>query len=486
MSFRVLHVVSELAPWSQTGGLADVAAALPLAQAATGASAVATLSPLYRETAAALQRANVALSEVDAFTMPLPNGVAACHILRSDGTGGIRNYWLDCDALFDRAGLYGPSNNAAFDDNHVRFAALGQAALHMPALMGGTIDVLHGHDWQAGLALMLAKLHAGPAIRATVLTIHNLAFRGLCTRAQYDALGLPAAAFNLHQCEFWGQASLLKAGIAFADAVTTVSPSYAEEILTPQFGEGLDGFLRFDAPRIVGIVNGIDEAAWDPRNGIGIAAAFSTSDLAGKAMCRQRLTAQFAAPVPASDIVLGIVARMAEQKGFDLIAEMVPQLAALGARLVVLGAGDPSIEKRFRYLRDVFSHHVAVTIGFSPQAARDIYAGCDAFLMPSRFEPCGLGQMYAMRYGTVPIVHAVGGLRDTVAPAINGHDDIGTGYVMHEATPDAVRQAVAAAKVRFSDKHAWTSLMVRGMQRDSSWRGPAAEYVTLYRSLLRR
>ncbi len=484
MSFRVVHVVSELAPWSQTGGLADVAAALPVAQAAMNASHVATLSPLYRETARTLAAAHVVLTPVATFAFALTHSALTCRLLRSTGPQGVTNFWLACDELFDRDGFYGPTHATAFDDNYIRFAALGVAALQLPALMGGAIDVLHGHDWQAGCALMMAKLHAGNNIRATVLTIHNLAFRGLCTRAQYDELGLPASAFNFRQCEFWGQGSMLKAGIAFADAVTTVSPSYADEILTPQFGEGLDGFLRFDAPRIVGILNGIDEQAWDPSTGLGIAAAFSSHDLSGKALCRQRCTATFATPVQPDELVLGIVARMAEQKGFDLIADIVPQLAALGARLVVVGAGELAIERRFRYLREAFSHHLALTIGFSPHAAREVYAGCDMFLMPSRFEPCGLGQLYAMRYGTVPIVHAVGGLRDTVIP-VSADGASGTGYVMNAATSAQLRDAIIAARVRFSDKQAWQALMQRGMRRDSSWRQPAADYVTLYRALLR-
>ncbi|MBP9087114.1 MAG: glycogen synthase GlgA [Kofleriaceae bacterium] len=485
MSFRVLHVVSELAPWSQTGGLADVTAALPAAQVATGAGHVATLSPLYRETARALADAAVALTPVDTFSFALPHTILPCQLLRSDGPRGVANYWLACDELFDRAGFYGPTHVTAYNDNHIRFAALGVAALRLPVVLGGAIDVLHGHDWQAGFALMMAKLHAGDSIRTTVLTIHNLAFRGLCTRAQYDELGLPASAFNFRQCEFWGHASMLKAGIAFADAVTTVSPSYADEILTPQFGEGLDEFLRFDAPRIVGIVNGIDEQAWDPSTGAGIAAAFSSQDLSGKALCRQRCIEPFATAVQPEELVLGIVARMTEQKGFDIVADIVPQLASLGARLVVVGAGELAIERRFRYLRDVFSHHVAVTIGFSPQAARDVYAGCDMFMMPSRFEPCGLGQLYAMRYGTVPIVHAVGGLRDTVMP-VSADGTRGTGYVMTVASSSQLLDAITAARVRFSDKKSWTALMQRGMRRDSSWRQPATDYVTLYRALLRR
>ena len=485
MPFRVVHVVSELAPWSQSGGLADVAAALPVAQAATGAHHVATLAPLYRSTARALAAADVALTPIVTFSFALRHSALTCQILRSDGASSITNYWLACDELFDRDGLYGPTHATAFDDNHIRFAALGVAALQLPAVMGGAIDVLHGHDWQAGVAIMMAKLHAGDSIRATVLTIHNLAFRGLCTRAQYDELGLPASAFNFRQCEFWGYASMLKAGIAFADAVTTVSPSYADEILTPEFGEGLDGFLRFDAQRIVGIVNGIDEQARDPSTGTGIAAAFSSNDLSGKALCRQRCIQPFATEVQPDELVLGIVARMTEQKGFDIVADIVPQLANLGARLVVVGAGELAIERRFRYLHDAFSHHIAVTIGFSPQAARDVYAGCDMFLMPSRFEPCGLGQLYAMRYGTVPIVHAVGGLRDTIAP-VSENGTSGTGYVMTSATSGQLLNAIAAARVRFSDKNSWTALMQRGMRRDSSWRLPAAEYVTLYRALLRR
>jgi starch synthase len=267
--------------------------------------------------------------------------------------------------------------------------------------------------------------------------------------------------------------------------VTTVSPSYAREILTPERGEALDGFLRWDVRRLVGITNGIDPRSWDPSTDPALPARFAASSIAGKARCRAALAEEFGLSVRDDEPLIGAVARMTDQKGFDLVADVVPELHRLGARLVVLGSGDPALEDRFRYLASVFRDHVAVRIGFDLALSRRIYGGSDLFVMPSRFEPCGLGQLYAMRYGSIPVVHAVGGLRDTVldpgdAELARGR---GTGIRFDEATPAALTAALTRATTLFRDPRALANLRVAAMARDSSWTASAQQYVQLYRSL---
>jgi len=339
--------------------------------------------------------------------------------------------------------------------------------------------VLHVHDWQAGLAAIYARLEQLPV--RIVTTIHNLAYRGVFPKHVMDELGLPWSLFTLHQLEFWDQISFLKGALAAADAATTVSPSYAHEILTPELGEGLDGFLRHDVKRLVGIVNGIDADGWDPATDRALAAPFSRDLPEGKAECRRALAEELELPLGADEPLVGVIARMTGQKGLDLVAEIVPELHRLGARLVVLGAGEPELEARFRWLADTFSEHVATRIGFDLGFARRIYAGCDLFLMPSRFEPCGLGQLYAMRYGTIPVVHAVGGLRDTV---IDPRDaEHGTGITFSSATASSLLHALERAIALFHDRAAFTRVRRAAMARDSSWTSSARQYAALYASL---
>ena len=395
--------------------------------------------------------------------------------------------FVDCAALYDRPGtLYGPGGAGEWSDNHLRFAVLGRAALAAgPALFGAQPDVLHVHDWQAGLAAVYARLEQLP-IRI-VTTIHNLAYRGIFPKHVMDELGLPWSLFTLHQLEFWDQVSFLKGALAAADAATTVSPSYAQEILTPELGEGLDGFLRHDVRRLVGIVNGIDTRAWDPSTDPALAAPFSRDQLDGKAACRKALADEVGLAVADHEPLIGVVARMTGQKGLDLVADVVPELHRLGARLVVLGAGDPDLEARFRYLADAFSEHVVARIGFDVGFSRRIYAGCDLFVMPSRFEPCGLGQLYAMRYGTIPLVHAVGGLRDTVIDP--GDAELaagrGTGFTFAPASRDALLSALERAIAMFRERAAFARLRHAAMSRDSSWTSSARQYAALYASLVR-
>jgi starch synthase len=480
---KVLHVASEVAPFAQTGGLADVLAGLPQALAALGIE-VATLAPLYRGTLARLAAAGVEVEDGPARTLAI--GPHRVHVrLRLARVGAVTTGWVECPALYDRDGLYGPPGGD-FGDNPLRFAALGRAAVELgAALLDGEPDVLHVHDWQGALAAVYARL-AAPR-RAIVATIHNLAFRGIFPKHLVPELGLPWEWFELHRLEFHDQLSLLKGGLAAADVVTTVSPSYAREILEPIGGVGLDGFLRADVRRLVGIVNGIDTGAWDPATDPALAAPYFAEAPDGKASCRAALLDELGWALPAAHPLLAVVSRLTDQKGVDLIAELVPSLAARGARLVVLGSGDRALEDRFRYLATAFSHHVRTIIGFDQALSRRIFAGADLFLMPSRFEPCGLGQLYAMRYGAIPIVRAVGGLRDTVedpgdAWLARGE---GTGIRFGEPTVAALGDALDRALHLVRDPDRLAAVRRGAMRRDSSWRPSAQRYLDLYRGLLR-
>ena len=471
---------SEVAPFAQSGGLADVVAGLPAAQAALGLDA-AVIVPMYRGVAERLAAANVAIEEsiegsLAIGSYAIPTTLNLCTV------GAVRYAFVDCPGLYDRAGtLYGPGGASEFGDNHLRFALLGMAAtIAGEHLWGASPDVLHVHDWQGGPAAVYAHVAGMPS--AIVATIHNLAYRGIFPKAVMTELGIPWSLFNASALEFYDQVSFLKGALGLADAVTTVSPTYAKEILTPERGEVLDGFLKHDVKKLVGIVNGIDTTLWDPATDPDLPAHFSRDAIAGKAVCRTALAAEAQLPLTDDEPLIGMIARLTGQKGPDLVAEIVPELATLGARLVVLGAGEQALEDRFRWLADTFDAHISTTIGFDIGYARRIYAGSDFFVMPSRFEPCGLGQLYAMRYGSIPIVTSVGGLRDTVIDPREGNDR-GTGLRFMPPTPVALLAAIARAVALFRDRKRFVALRRSAMTRDSSWTPSAREYVALYRSL---
>jgi starch synthase len=480
---RVLHVSSEAAPFAQSGGLADVLGGLPPALAAAGLD-VAVLLPLYRGVAAKVAAAGATLDAGTPIGIHVGPHAYTAH-LRTTKIRGVTYAFVECPLLYDRAGtLYGPTGATDFGDNHLRFGALGKVAVeHGASLLGGPVDVLHAHDWQGSPAAIYARISGMDA--AIVTTIHNLAYRGVMPKHTMIDLGLPWSLFTIHNIEFYDQVSLLKGGIAAADVATTVSPSYAQEILTPQFGEALDEFLQHDVKRLVGIVNGIDAESWDPATDPALPAHFSRTSLAGKAACRRALAAEFGLTLADDDVLIAVVARMTGQKGLDLVKEIVPELHRLGAKLVVLGSGEPDLEATFTWLASSFKEDLAVHIGFDIALSRRAYAGSDLFLMPSRFEPCGLGQLYAMRYGSIPVVHAVGGLRDTVIDP--GDDELargnGTGIQFHAETPEALLAALERAVTLFRDGDALVTTRRAAMARDSSWTASAQQYAALYESL---
>jgi starch synthase len=479
---RVLHVSSEAAPFAQSGGLADVLGGLPPALANAGLD-VAVLMPLYRGVEANVAAAGGTLDRGAPIQIQLgPHSFAA--ELRRTVIDQVTYGFVDCPVLYDRAGgLYGPTGASDFHDNHLRFGALGKVAVeHGHALLGGPLDMLHVHDWQGAAAAIYARVIGLDA--KIVTTIHNLAYRGIFAKHVMHDLGWPWSMFTIHDLEFYDQVSFLKGGIAAADVATTVSPTYAKEIVTPQFGEALDAFLQHDVKRIVGIVNGIDTASWDPATDRALVANYSRTSLEGKAQCRAAIAKEFGLTLTDDQPLIGVIARMTGQKGLDLVKEAVPELHRLGAKLIVLGSGEPDLEATFTWLANVFKDDVAVRIGFDIALSRRIYAGSDLFLMPSRFEPCGLGQLYAMRYGAIPIVHGVGGLRDTVIdPGDSDAQGRRTGIQFHAPTASALVAALERATKLYRDRSALLATRRAAMARDSSWTASAQQYVALYESL---
>jgi starch synthase len=470
---RVAHLASEVVPFSKTGGLADVVGALPPALAALGHQ-VTVVAPGHRAT---LKDAlpGEPQGEVRALGM-----TAKVNVLSHRG---VQVALLDCPALYVRPALYSLPDGD-FPDNSVRFAFFARAALAVLARLGG-VEIVHAHDWQAALAPLLlrhdAKLAAALPGARSVLTIHNLAYQGVFPTWALDACGLPRSLFTISLLEFYGQVSFLKGGLVSADAVTTVSPTYAEEVLTPAFGCGLEGVLASLRGGVTGILNGLDLEEWDPARDPHLELPYSVEDVAeGKRSARTLLAADVGL-TGVSRPLLGMVSRLAEQKGADLLASTIDEIVGLGFDVVVLGTGERKYEDAVRAAQAAHPGRVAVQIRFDERLAHRIYAASDLFLMPSRYEPCGLGQMIAMRYGALPVVHRTGGLADTVVDA--GLPE-GTGFVISSLTPTAMRAALGRARSVLADPAALAAMRARAMRRDFSWTSSAREYVKLYESLV--
>ncbi|HYG70019.1 MAG TPA: glycogen synthase GlgA [Anaeromyxobacteraceae bacterium] len=472
---EILFVASEVAPFSKTGGLGDVLGALPQALAALGHS-VAVVTPRYGTIDPVARRRERLDGAVrihgQATTVWVAPGRAPVYFVEHEGWFGSRK------------ALYGERGHD-YADNAQRFAFFARAALALPAALGRRPRIVHLNDWQAGLAPWLLRHdHEGdPALaRAkSVFTIHNLAYQGVFPKATVPALGLPWEVFRWDAMEFHDSLNFLKAGLAFADALTTVSPTYAKEILGPEQGFGLDPLLRHRAADLTGILNGIDVHLWDPRTDPHLYTHYSAEDLAGKAACKAALQRELGLPVRADAPLLAVVSRLAAQKGLDLLAAILPTLLRKDLQLVVLGSGAPEYETLFAHLARERPDRMAARIGFDEPLAHRIEAGADLFLMPSRYEPCGLNQMYSLRYGTVPVVRAVGGLDDTVEDYDGWRQ--GTGFKFRELTPEAFLVAVQRALDAWRDARAWRELVRRGMAEDNSWEHSARAYEALYERL---
>jgi starch synthase len=472
---RVLFPASEVEPYSKTGGLADVAASLPLALARRGHE-VRVVTPRYRSVA--LPGAPLPGRR---FTLEFPFGPVEVSTVEAHPHERLTQVFLDVPALYDRPALYGERGD--YPDNARRFATLAVGALTEAQAAGFDPDVVHAHDWQTGLTpLALRRAFAGVFPRArSVFTIHNLAYQGGFRKDALPELGIPWSDFTPGGVEYWDHLSMLKAGIVFADAVTTVSPTYAREITSPGGGMGLDGVLRAARGGVTGVLNGVDVEAWNPATDVSLPERFSAADVAGRAVCRARLLDEvgLSAPGPGMPLV-GLIGRMVAQKGADLAQAALPAFLERGLAVVVLGSGEPAIEQAWRRLEARFPGRCAVRTTFDVGLSHRIEAGADFFLMPSRFEPCGLNQLYSLRYGCVPIVHGVGGLLDTVADVATGE---GTGLVFRGATVEAVQGALVRALALFRDRAAYAAVQRRGMGRDVSWDRSALAYERLYEGL---
>jgi starch synthase len=394
---------------------------------------------------------------------------------------------VDAPRYFDRDGLYGEWGRD-YPDNAERFTVFCRAALEWLRGLATPPDIVHCHDWQAALAPAMLRATAAlyPELRRVrvLQTVHNLAYQGRFPASAWHLLNLDARYFTSDWLEFWGDINFLKAGLVFADVLTTVSPRYAREIQTPEFGEGLDGVLRTRAGRLRGITNGIDYRVWNPATDPALAARYDDNDLAGKATCKADLQGALRLRLDARVPLLGIVSRLAWQKGIDVALDALPPLCERSdIQLVVLGSGEPALERRLQDLAARFPDRVAVRTGMDEALAHRIIAGVDLFLMPSRYEPCGLNQMYSQRYGTVPVVHATGGLDDTVL-AFDAASGEGSGFTFAPCTPEALRDAVERALAVRRDVTTWRRLQRNGMQQDFSWERSARAYQMVYGTLL--
>jgi len=474
-------VSSEASPWAKSGGLADVLGALPAALARLG-HPVATVIPRYSVTKKA-----PATRAFRGLRIPLAGRIYEVDIWKltaAEGATGRETLFLvDQPELFDRPGLYGDAGGD-YGDNHIRFALLSKAALEISRRVFPA-DIIHCHDWQASLVAAYLKdpRMVDPAwlgIR-TLLTIHNLGYQGVFDRSILGAIGLPAEFDTAGGVEFWGRLSLLKAGVVFADALNTVSKKYAEEIQTPEYGFGMDGLLRDRRSVLSGILNGADYSQWNPETDPYLPGHYSAIDLSGKQICKRELLREMGLPERAIDRpLLAVISRFAQQKGLELIAEVAPALFEDDVYLVVLGNGEAWLEDLFRTLQAQFPDRISVRFGYDDRLAHRIEAGADIFLMPSRYEPCGLNQIYSLRYGTVPVVRATGGLDDTIvgAPASSA-----TGFKFPDYNGNALLETIRQACGKWTGRKAWAAMMVRGMQKDFSWTASAGEYSQLYRRI---
>ncbi|WP_336298445.1 glycogen synthase GlgA [Ramlibacter tataouinensis] len=483
---NVLFATPECAPYVKTGGLGDVSGALPAALAARGHD-VRVLLPAYRGM-------KVSGELGDGIDLPASGPWPAAQLLPVKADNGVTLLLLACPALYQRAGgPYLDSSGRDYADNALRFGFLSRVAALLGTagspIEGWQADIVHANDWPCALApLYLAharKQDTHRPVAASVLTIHNIAFQGVFELAQADRLDIPGPWRGIEGVEFWGQLSMLKGGLQFAQAITTVSPTYAQEIQTPAFGAGLDGVLRSRADRLTGILNGIDTAVWNPASDPLLPHRYTADDLSGKARNKATLQAQCGLSPDPNAMVFGLVSRLTPQKGIDLVLQALPALLQSGSQLALLGSGDAQLQQRLLEAAAHAPRAASVTLGFNETLAHLIEAGSDCFLMPSRFEPCGLNQMYSQAYGTPPVVGGTGGLVDSVVDATL--DPVGgSGFVMRSADGEGFAEALARARAAWTRPAEWRRIQGNGMRRDFGWTASAGRYEQVYAEAVER
>jgi starch synthase len=487
-ALRVLHVGAEIFPLLKTGGLADVLGALPSALVHAGADA-RLLLPAFPALAAALKRAR------EVAQVAPPWGGAPAHLLAgrfdTPALAGVPVYLLGHDALYGRPGNpYGDASGAAYADNHRRFALLGLAAARLAEGLdpGWLPQLVHAHDWHAGLAPAYVAFSraAGACSAASVFTVHNLAYQGVFPASVFGELGLPAEAYTLHGVEFHGQVSFMKSALYYADRITTVSPTYAREIQGSELGCGLDGLLRERSAALAGILNGVDEAVWNPATDAAIARTYDAERMAGKAACKSALQRECGLDVAGDAPLFTAVSRLTEQKGLHLVADTVPAIVERGGQLVVLGSGDAALEAAFARTAKAHPRQVALRQGYDEALSHRIFAGSDVTLVPSRFEPCGLTQLYALKYGSLPLVRRTGGLADTVVDCALEElaDERATGFVFEAFDAAGLTRALRRAFALWARPRDWRVVRARAMAQRFGWDTAAASYLALYRSVI--
>ncbi|MCB1377625.1 MAG: glycogen synthase GlgA [Alphaproteobacteria bacterium] len=474
---KVLSVASEIYPLVKTGGLADVAGALPAALAPQSVS-MRSMVPGYPAVMAALENPERLYSYDNLFGGPV-------HLL--GGTAkGLEIIAVDAPHLYDRAGnIYLGADGKDWPDNAQRFAALSRAAADVAAgaIAGYRPDILHLHDWQAALAAVYVKFFGGPK---TLLTVHNIAFQGQFPASLFAVLQLPPAAFAIDGVEYYGSVSFLKGGLATADAISTVSPSYAQEICTPEYGMGLDGLLRARRSVLSGIVNGIDTSVWNPETDAAVPATYDAGTLDRRQVNKRAIEKRFGLET-GDGILHCVVSRLTWQKGMDIFAGTLDGMVASGARLALIGTGEPGIEMAVLAAAEAHKGRIGVVTAYDEGLSHLLQAGADTILVPSRFEPCGLTQLYGLRYGCVPIVARTGGLADTVIDANDAalHAGVATGFQFSPVDAPALEHALSRATRLFANRKAWANMQRHGMASDVSWERSAADYADLYRSLVK-
>jgi starch synthase len=477
---KVALLASEVAPYAKTGGLADVAGALPKFLSRLGAE-VRVFMPFYREVRKKALRLRPVVEQ--AF-LDWAGQKADYSVLEQPAEGFVVDFIVQ-DAYYDRECLYGtPAGD--YPDNGERFAFFSRASLEAMKAFGDSPDIVHGHDWQAATIFAYLKYAYAddPFFKETrsLFTVHNLAYQGQFEPSVLPAVGLPASLFNMNGLEFYGKVNYMKAGILYASAVNTVSPRYSREIQTPEFGCGLDGLLRSRSNDLSGILNGVDYADWDPSTDRLIPAHYSPQDLTGKALCKAGLLGMFGLEGALNTPVAGMVTRLAGQKGVDIVCDALEGIFKLGLTVVILGTGDQRIQDFLRDAAKRYPGRLGLRIAFDEKMAHTIYAGSDLFLIPSRYEPCGLTQMYALKYGTVPVVRATGGLDDTIQE-FDLQAQSGNGFKFRQPEAQAFLQALGRTLAIYSRPLAWRSLVRNAMAADYSWTRSAREYLALYRKL---
>jgi starch synthase len=479
---KILFASSEVTPFAKTGGLADVSGSLPPALASIGHQ-VAVVTPLYRSTK---EGGHELKQHKKNLSVPFKGQQLETKVFHADMGSQIPIYFIQRDEFFDRGSLYGTPDGDYFD-NPERFIFFSRSILELSGLIGFHPEIIHCHDWQTSLvpAYVRTIYRNDPHLKQnrSVFTIHNLAYQGVFPKETMSVSELPLELFSIKGLEYYGKMNFMKGGIEFSDIITTVSERYAKEIQTPENGYGLDGVLRDRSSDIFGILNGVDYTSWNPMTDPHIAANYDAKDLSGKQQCREELIKVFNLQAADKSPIIGMISRLADQKGFDILGEAMEDLLKLDLCLVILGTGDAKYEKQYAALGKKHPGRLGVRLAFDNALAHKIEAGSDMFLMPSKYEPCGLNQMYSLKYGTIPIVRATGGLDDTIKE-FNPEKDKGNGFKFNAYSSAELIKAVKRARYLYRNKLLWTRLVKNAMKEDFSWEKSAKKYTEVYQKAL--